>query len=157
WTQDNTSVTYPTNPRLLTSTTQNEIAQQNQISFSYDAYGNISQTQDYDFGNVLARTSQTDFQTSSSYVAQHILDRPLESRTYDAKGNLIGKTDFAYDATGSLSLTVTGAAHHDDANYGSGTTIRGNLSSITRYPNPTSTSGAIARNFFFDTLGNLIT
>lgn len=157
WTQDNTNVTYPTNPRLTTSVTQNEVAQQSQISYAYDGYGNINQTQEYDYGKILARTTQTDFQTSSSYVTQHILDRPLESRTYDGKGNLTGKTDFAYDAAGSLSLSVSGAAHHDDTNYGSGTTVRGNLSSITRYPNPVTTAGAITRNLFYDTLGNLIT
>lgn len=157
YTQDNTSVSYPTNPRLINALTFNDAGQQSQVSYSYDSFGNVNQVQEYGFGNVFARKTQTDFQTSSAYTALNILNRPLETRIYDASGNLVDKIDYAYDSMSSLSVTVTGAKNHDDTDYGSAMLTRGNLSSTTRYPTPSSTTGAITRNFTYDTAGNLRT
>jgi len=157
FTQDNTSVSYPTNPRLTNVLTFNDAGQQSHVSYSYDSFGNVNQVQEYGFGNVLARTTQTDFQTSSAYTAVNILNRPLETRIYNASGSLVDKVDYAYDSMSSLSITVTGATNHDDTDFGSTMLTRGNLSSTTRYPTPGSSTGAISRNFTYDTVGNLRT
>ncbi len=156
WTQDNTAVNYKTNPRLANVlTTLNDSGQQSQVLFSYTTYGNVSQVQELDYGLGLVRTTQTDYLASPAYVTQHILDRPLQVRIYNASVSLVARTDFAYD--GPLPTLVSGAGQHDDANYGSSFNTRGNLTSTTRYPSLPSTTPTILRNFTYDTLGNLLT
>jgi RHS repeat-associated protein len=162
WIQDGTS-SPAVNPRVSQVTTKlNDRGQISWVSYSYTtSYGDVSQVQETDFGGVLTRTTQTDFLTGSAYLAAsvHILDRPIQSRVYKGSatsGNLVARTDYAYDATGSLT-GVNGAQQHDDTNYGSAFTTRGNLTSVTRYPNLPSTSPTIVRSFTYDTLGNLLT
>jgi RHS repeat-associated protein len=72
-------------------------------------------------------------------------------------GSLVAQSrqDTAYD---SAALTCrSGAANHDDSNYGCTFTTRGNPTSVTAYTNPVTPSGAITKNFTYDSLGNLIT
>jgi RHS repeat-associated protein len=156
WTQDNPSGSSVANPRLSGVTTALNDAspiQQSKAEFDYTTNGNVSELREFDWGLLLKRKTQTDYLTS--YTGQHILDRPSQVRVLDGGGTLVARTDFAYDG-GSLS-SVSGAAQHDDAGYGSTFSTRGNLTSTTRYPNLPSTFGSIARSFTYDTLGNLLT
>lgn len=156
WTQDNPSGSSVANPRLSGVTTALNDAspiQQSKAEVDYTTNGNVSELREFDWGLLLKRKTQTDYLTS--YTGQHILDRPVQVRVLDGGGALVARTDFAYDA-GSLT-SVSGAAQHDDAGYGSTFSTRGNLTSATRYPNLPSTSGSIARSFTYDILGNLLT
>ncbi len=159
WTSDGGT---PANPRVSRiTTTLNDSGQQSQTTYGYDSYCNVTQSQEFDYGLILVRTTQTDYLNTSAYTAStvHILDRPTQTRVYNgtaSSGNLVARTDYAYDATGSLS-TVTGALQHDDTNYGGSFTTRGNATSVTRYPSLPGTSTTIVRNFSYDTLGNFLT
>jgi len=55
--------------------------------------------------------------------------KPTSVVTSDNAGKSLAETDYAYDAS---SLVSASAVQHDDTNYGTGTTTRGNLTSITR-------------------------
>jgi RHS repeat-associated protein len=161
WAQDGSS-TPAVNPRVSqVTTTLNDSGQQSKVVLSYGSYGNVTQVQEFDYGLFLVRTSQTDYLTDPAYTASsvYILDRPAHARVYKGtatSGNLVAQTDYAYDVTGSLT-PFTGALHHDDTNYGSAFLTRGNLTSVTRYPNLPSPSPTIVRSFTYDTLGNLLT
>lgn len=152
WTQDDTTQSYALNPRLLsTMTTLNDSAQTSGVNLAYGANGNVTQVQERDYGLLLVRTTQTDYSTDTNYTSRHILDRPTQVRIYDGSSNLVARTDFGYD--GGSPTNVTGAAQHDDTNYGSGLVYRGNVTSTTRYQNASAGTGAIARQFTLTTPG----
>lgn len=142
------------NPRLASLNTTLDDSQQAKVEFSYTSYGNVSELREYDYGPLLKRRTQTDYVTNASYINRHILDRPTQVRVYDGGGVLRARSDLGYDSTSLTS--VPGAAQHDDSGYGSGFLTRGNLTGITRYTNAAAASGPITRNFYYDTLGNLL-
>jgi len=153
WVQDNINLSWKLNPRVTQVTTTNDTGQQATASYSYTtSYGNVSQTVESGFG-ALARSTQTDYVTTTSYINQHILNLPSQIRIYDGSGNLISRTDLGYDG---VSVTgVSGASHHDDTNFGSSFNVRGNLTGLTSYANAAAATGPVTKNFSFDSLGNV--
>lgn len=155
WTQDNTSLTVPANPRLSsTSTTLNDSGQFTSVSFLYDSNGNVTDLAENDFTG-LSRKTHTDFLTASAYTSLHILNRPSKVQIYDAGNNLRSRTDLVYD--GGTLTSVTAAPQHDNTNFGTSFTTRGNVTTATQYANAAAASGASSRNFTYDTLGNMLT
>jgi RHS repeat-associated protein len=139
------------------TTTLNDTGQQSSVQYAYDGIsnaGNVSDLYEYDFGSVLKRHIVTTYQNGSN-LTYHILSLPTRILVKDGAGNTISRTDMAYDG-GSLT-SVTGAANHDDPGHGTGFTVRGNLTSVTRYSNAAAGTGPFTRNFTYDTLGNLLT
>ena len=137
------------------TTTLNDTGQQSAIQYGYDYFDNISDIYEYDFGLQLKRHTVTTYLNSSNTGAPHIVNLPTQVLIKDAAGNIIKRTDMAYD--GQALMLVTGAAGHDDSGFGTSHTIRGNLTLMTRYTNAAAGSGQITRTFTYDTLGNLRT
>jgi RHS repeat-associated protein len=156
WTQDVPTASFSTNPRVIAvATGLADSGQASRVEFDYSSNANISELREYDYGGVLFRKTQIDYLTAQSYVNAHILDKVVQRRVYDGGGSLKSRTDFAFDSTALTS--VGGAASHDDVNYTSGFTVRGNTTAVTRYVNAAAASGPIVRQFTFDTLGNMRT
>jgi len=151
WTQDNTSLSVPLNPRPLSvSTTLNDSGQVSTVSYGYDGNGNVSDFKEYDFGG-LARETKTTYLT---YATQHILDRPSQVLIYNGSSQLKARTDIAYDSYSGGLTSVTTTNH--DSNYGTTFTARGNVTSATRYTNAAAGSGATTRTLTYDTTGNVL-
>jgi RHS repeat-associated protein len=148
WTADATT---NANSRLSSVlTTLSDTGQQSRVDFvSYDANGCVTDQKEYDFGLTLKREIVSTYLTG--YASSHILNLPTQVIVKDANGNNVSRTDYAYD--GGTPSTITGAANHNDS-YSS---PRGNLTSVTRYTDPAGGTGAITRNFTYDSLGNLLT
>lgn len=121
----------PTNSPVQSKTTQ-----------TLDTYGNVTQTNIYDYGNLTtpARTYTNTYlyQSNSNYASRYIWNRlvsstvsngsqqvPLVANQYDGYGgsNCSGYTSNLYN--------LTGLREHDDANYGTGFTYRGNVTVAT--------------------------
>jgi hypothetical protein len=82
WTSDGGAV----NPKVPGVTISlSDTGQHSWTTYGYGPYGNISQTQEYDYGPILVRTTQTDYLNTSAYTAStvHILDRPTQTRVYN--------------------------------------------------------------------------
>ncbi len=143
-------------PATIT-TTLNDTGQQSSVQYAYDQIGNVGNVSDvyeYDFGMVLKRHTVTTYQNGTN-LNRRILTLPTQILVKDGTGNIISRTDMAYDSTSLIS--VTGDSNHDDVNYGSGFTVRGNLTSVTRYTNAATGTLPVTRTFIYDTLGNLRT
>jgi RHS repeat-associated protein len=107
---------------------------------------NIISKQEYDFSANLARETTANYQTSTTYTNLQITDRPLYVKVYGAggaaSGPLLAQTSYAYDSTplsttsGSIGSSVLGASGHDDANYGTGNTVRGNVTAVSQMVSP---------------------
>src|SRR5205807_1192708 len=64
---------------------------------------------------------------------------------------------YGYDSYPNGITSITGDPRHDDVNYSSSFTARGNLTSITRYPTVLpSLSGGITQTLSYDSLGNVL-
>ena len=151
WTQDNTSLSVPLNPRPLSvSTTLNDSGQVSSVSYGYDANGNVNDFKEYDYGG-LARETKTTYLT---YATQHILNRPSQVLIYNGSSQLNARTDIAYDSYSGGLTGVTTTNH--DSNYGTTFTARGNVTSTTRYTNAAAGSGATTRTLTYDTTGNVL-
>lgn len=156
WTQDFPNAALAYNPRIATvQSTLNDSGQASSVNISYGTVGNATQFQEFDYTGLLLRTTQTDYVTDANYNSLNILSLPKQTRVYDANNNLVARTDLAYDTTALASVTT--AAQHDDTNFGSAFSTRGNLTSVTHYTNAAAASGAIVRQFGYDTLGNMVT
>jgi RHS repeat-associated protein len=144
--------TWATNGTPATKITTLDTSQQSEVATTYDDFGNLTLVYEYDWGSgavgsfirstALQYTSAAPFLLTQKYV-------------YDASFVMKYREDRAYD--GAALTTVTGANHHDDTNYGSSYTSRGNLTSLTTYSDAATPSGADTKNFTYDTLGNTLT
>ena len=153
WTSDTGGIN--SRPSQITSTLEN--GQSSSVVFTYTTNGNIQTRTENDYSGSQIRTTAFQYVTTAPLSTLHILDRVSQVLVKDAAGNLVAETDLAYDAYSTSLVSVTGAAGHDDANFGSAYTSRGNLSSTTAYKNAAAHSGGIVHNLNYDTLGNLRT
>ena len=101
-----------------------------------DVYGNVTQQQVYDYGNLStpARTYNLTYVTDGNYVSRYIRNRLLTATVTPAGGNAVTLVTNTYDGyalpgcSPVAGLTArTGLRLHDDTNYGTGFTYRGNL------------------------------
>jgi RHS repeat-associated protein len=137
--------------------TTNDNGQVSKDVYSYDTNGNVTDSKEYDFSGALVRETATTFAHTQFLVEAHILNLRTQVKVLDGANNEMARTTFGYDEN-SLTL-VSGAAGHDDSGYGSGFNTRGNLTSLTRCSVVLPAGSCVAsvtRNFYFDTLGNLI-
>jgi RHS repeat-associated protein len=135
-------------------TTLGDSGQQSKTAYSYDPWANITDVYEYDYGLTLSRHTVTTYGTVGDYVTLHIVNLPTEVVIKDGAGNTVSRTDMAYDA--STPTAVTGASAHDDTGFGASFNTRGNLTSLTRYLNPSAGTGGLTRTFSYDTLGNVV-
>jgi len=123
------------------------------VSYGYDSFGNINDLQEYDFGNQLIRETVTTYMgapyTGAPWTGGHILNLPQSIQIKDGSATIRSRTDFAYD-----EATPQGLSPFPLHNDGNATAPRGNLTSITRYPDLTDLTKKIIRTFTFDAAGN---
>jgi YD repeat-containing protein len=155
WTQDNTGVSYQTNPRVTQTLVQDGTNQRlttiDYQTFSLPSGASCSLPRDvYEYqggsGSALYRRTRTDYNLDTNYLnsTRRILGLPSAKYLCDAGtqvpvpctdssgASLQAKTTFLYDEAGSLE-NQTSQVQHDDDNFGMGLTSRGNLSSTRRY------------------------
>ncbi len=148
------STTLPTPGGSVSKTTQ----------YSYDSYGNVIKTQEnkYYTGGMPAvdRTTTITYLGGTSYFNANIVNRPTSVTVTDASGT-VAQTNYSYDGSTLISgavgscPAVTGAAGHDDTNYGSGNTVRGNLTQIQRLIS--GTSNYVTTTMTYDITGQVRT
>ncbi|HZT59980.1 MAG TPA: hypothetical protein VFA21_15325, partial [Pyrinomonadaceae bacterium] len=146
------------------------LADTNQVSeqtFSYDQYGNRTDTYEYDYGagaaGAFVRRTHTDFVTTAAYVnadanqAVGASLRSLPSQQWvssDAAGNSKASlTTYAYD---QYALTDCPGITGHDTTYTTGFTTRGNVTSVTSYANAAGGTGAVTSSSHYDIAGNVI-
>lgn len=131
-----------TDVHLLATTTTLPAAGGSNVSttteYSWDSgnqgtYGELTQISEWNFGsspaNAADRTTYISYLDGTSYINANILNRPQQITVAGPSGNA-QSTWYSYDqfALGS----ATGMAGHDDANYGTGNTVRGNVTGFYR-------------------------
>jgi len=84
------------------------------------------------------RTTTYAYVNGSTYLAKNIYNRPSSVTVTNSSGSAVALTKYSYDGSTLVSgavgscPAVTGSTGHDDVNYGTGNTVRGNVTQIQR-------------------------
>lgn len=131
-----------TNVHLLATTTTLPIPSGNisaTTEYSWDGYGNPTQISEWNFGN--PPTNAADRNTYITYLGgaaylppnANIVNRPISIGVQNKAGATVAQTLYTYDVytyNGGSLASVTGMPGHDDTNYGTNNTTRGNVTLI---------------------------
>ena len=154
-----TAIVLPITQRTVTATLPSPSTLQSQHTDKFDAYGNPTESDDYDFATTAPFPLLR--QTTISYAA---LGGNLKAfrqtvMVKDGNGTIKSRQDTNYDQYSSFTGAncITGAPNHDDSGHGCSFTARANATSIVTYTDPVTPGGAITKNFTYDSLGNLRT
>jgi RHS repeat-associated protein len=150
----------PVNIRKTAATTSlplpggTTLNQTTEYSWDTTNYGNLMQESEWNFytGSLPTTADRT---TTYSYLngfpQNDIVDRPTNITVTSKSGSTVSETVNSYD--GSALSTATGLTHHDDTNYGSSLTFRGNLTQVQKLISGTSTY--LTTSKLYDTTGNV--
>jgi YD repeat-containing protein len=140
-TQDDTTLSYPKNPRLI-SKAVGDSGSTRKSSISYTSFtlpsGTVmslpNDSLEYNSdGTTVYRHGQIDYNFNSEYVNRYIIGLPSETRVYAGAGtsSLQDRTSFGYDEETLNNLP--NIIQHDSANYGASSQWRANLTSVRRW------------------------
>lgn len=141
WDQDNTGVTYQTNPRVKETnvydfpTDAPSNRRRTTIDYgSYVQYGLPYLVTEYDNdGARELRRTYTDYNLAQAYLDRRIIGLISARHVYDpVAGQWLSKTSYAYDEAGSVGPQATTATGHDQS-YVSTFLTRGNLTSVSQW------------------------
>ncbi len=138
WTQDNTGLAYPENPRLVGTVIDDGTNKRQTIVEYGSGYGLPTAIQEW--GKVggqmtLLRRTVTDYNLDSAYLSSRVIGLPWRVQVYDGGGTLVSKRQFAYDWGGWHLEDIPNVTipQHDPAYGTSYTAGRGNLVLVQRY------------------------
>jgi YD repeat-containing protein len=168
WTQDNTSVSYPLNPRITETNVYDSEGNRARVRVTYQTLPNTScqfPRDVYEYAadaSTILRSTRTDYNSSATYIDRRIMGVVSEKRLYEGDvnngGTLAAKVGLFYDnENGASSIQGTDApVQHDNTNYSATfVTGRANLSSVRRY-DVTNTSQFTTTNTKYNTAGAVI-
>ena len=130
--------------------------------YTYDTStndGNITTVKEWKFypGSLPSspdRVTNITYLNGSSYLAVNIMNRPASVIVTDGGGSSqFSKILYSYDATSPGLTSATGAVNHDDTNYGTSYTTRGNLTQVQKWISGTS---YLTSSFVYDTTGQVV-
>jgi YD repeat-containing protein len=133
WSQDNTGLAYPLNPRV-TDLSIFDGSNQKRTAIGYRSLAigcGTGCSTDFHLPNSLAeydanattvlRTTQTDYLETTGYLDRRIIGLPVEKRVYagTSSGTLMAKTGLYYDEAGFLTAQGSSIPQFDVTNFGS--------------------------------------
>ncbi|HKV94511.1 MAG TPA: hypothetical protein VJW20_18335, partial [Candidatus Angelobacter sp.] len=108
-------------------------------SFGVSTLSQVTDEKAYDYGNALLRETVTtyEWQVNPAYFAAGLIDLPASVVIKDGSGCSMAETDYTYDEPGYLT-TYPGTLPAGTHGAAPGGTIRGNLTTVTKWAAPTS-------------------
>ena len=152
--------------RILTATTSlptpggNYVTSQTKTNYNDSNTMNVASIQAWKFYAGSSPTFPTipDRETDITYHAtfgNNITNRVSQTTVKDSGGNVVAQTSFNYDT--STLTSVTGVTQHDDTNFGTSNTTRGNLTQIQRCTVLSAcTSNYVQTAMTYDTTGQAL-
>jgi YD repeat-containing protein len=155
WTQDNTSVGYETNPRVLETNVYDASGNRRRTTIDYGSYGQYGlpySVKEYAADGVsVLRETITDYNLSQAYLNQRLLGLVSQVQLTTGSG-VQSKISYEYDEPARLQGLPAAATQHDAAYYGTSFTARGNVTAVARWdstdPNNAATKLTSYTNYF---------
>ncbi|MCI0560815.1 MAG: hypothetical protein MN733_20215, partial [Nitrososphaera sp.] len=159
-TQDDETITFPKNPRLVETNTCDDAGNCRKTAFTPTSFGLVSDIREYATNGIdVLRHTHTDFNLDSAYLSRRIIGLPSAVLLRDGNGTLFGKTTFEYDLTSEFLADTGTVTQHDSMNYGIGLTVgRGNLSRTKGWNvnDPNNESASVKTEIGYNTTGSAI-
>jgi len=139
WTQDNTALSYPENPRVSEVNIYDDGGNRRRTTIDYTSYNLPSAVKEWTSAaaNVLYRQTTTAYRFDTEYINRRIIGLVDSVQVTDGGSALVAKTTYGYDWDWSGDMfqdTPAAATQHDRTNYGPGLIYgRGNLSQMARW------------------------
>ncbi len=164
WTQDNTTVDYPANPRVVETNIYDPSGNRARTETVYERFTfahDLSCWLPRDFKEYAAdaatvlRTTRTNYNTNASYTDRRIIGLPSESLLYEGtvSGTLMSRVEFYYDEAGSIPTNDAPTQH--DTNYNSSFLARGNVTRVKR-PHLTDHTQSTSTTMKYNTAGAVV-
>lgn len=132
WTQDNTSVSYEVNPRVIETNVYDAGGNRRRTVIDYGAYGLPSTVHEYAAdGGTEIRQTVTDYNLSQAYLDRRIIGLVSQVRISNTAQTLT-KITYDYDDPARLHGVPAAATQHD-VNYNLALTARGNVTAVSRW------------------------
>ena len=161
YTQDNTTVSYQTNPRVIETNVYDASGNRRRVTIDYGPYAQYGLphgvTEYAADGVTLLRITYNDYNLSQHYLDRRIIG--LRSATHVSDGAWRLKLVYSYDAAGDQLQTTSAAAIQHDPAFGIAFVAgRGNLTSVARYDvtDINNASKALITRFGYDIDGSMI-
>lgn len=160
WTQDDVSLSYQKNPRVVELNTYDAEGNRSRMVFTYYPTTSFSLPMaSYEYaadGVTLLRRTHTNYNLASAYLDRRIIGLPSGKYVFDGNDNLYKFDVFDYDyGGGSLVATPQPAVQHDSAYGISFLTGRGNLTLVRRV-NANNTAQYLDTVYGYNTTGSVI-
>jgi YD repeat-containing protein len=153
FTQDDTSLSYPLNPRPQETISEDAQGHRSTTRIEYTSYGLPNDTSTAD-GSGPVRHIHLEYDLDTQYTKRHILGLVRERTVYGVGGVLLSKTSYDYDLIENL-VDQGLAIQHDNVAYGSRLiTGRGLLTAIKAW-NADKPAKSIAIYLGYNTNGSL--
>lgn len=135
WTQDNTNVSYKTNPRVIETNVYDSANNRRRITIDYGGYwqwGLPYLVREYvNDGETQIRHTYTDYNLSQSYLDRRIVGLVSNIHVSNAAQWQM-RISYDYDDPAKITSQATTATMHDQS-YDGLFTVRGNVTSISRW------------------------
>jgi len=162
WTQDNPSVSYPLNPRVLETNIYDPSGNRARTQIDYQQFTFTNGTSCWlprdliEYGadaSTVLRTTRTNYNTNTAYSDRRILGLPNEKVLYNGtvSGTVMSYIEFLYDESGSIQGSDA-PTQHTNPTYVVG---RANLSSVRRH-NVVNSSQFTTTSSKFNTAGSVV-
>ena len=167
WTQDNTTVSYPLNPRVTETNTYDPTGNRARTTISYGTFtfGNGTSCRlpqdvfEYQANaSTVLRRTHTDYNLATDYTNRRIIGLASEKTLYQVDPGtqietLMSRAGFQYDES-AIQGTVT-PVQHDNTNYSASFVVgRANLSSVKRYD--VNTSAFVTSSSKYNPAGSVV-
>ena len=144
YTQDNTSVSYQTNPRPIETTVYDASGNRRRTTIAYTTltlpsgapYSLPIDVNEFSAdGATVYRRRHTDYITTvSAYLTRRMIKLPERTMLYDGSNNLMAKTAFWYDWNGEYLVNTSATPTQHQSSYNlSFTQGRGNVSQVMQF------------------------
>jgi len=132
WTQDNTSVSYEVNPRVVETNVYDATGNRRRTVIDYAQYGLPSSVKEYAADGVTEiRQTFTDYNLSQTYLDRRIIGLVSQVQLKNAS-SYESKITYEYDDPSRLQ-SLPAAAVQQDGSYNTSFTARGNVTAVSRW------------------------
>jgi YD repeat-containing protein len=160
WTQDDTIVSYPLNPRPTEINIYDEAGNRRRSTVAYlppASFSLPSDVYEYDSnGTTLLRQTHTDYLLTTTYTNRRLIGLASKRTVKDGAGVLFSQMEYQYDEGGIYFDTTDAPVRHDATLYG--TTFiagRGNVTSVRRI-NVTTPTQVSESNIGYNIAGSVV-
>ena len=136
WTQDDTSLSYPKNPRPYETNVYDDANNRRRTTVAYSGYSLPQNVREYAADGVtVLRHTERHYGWGAEYINRRVIGLPIVELVYEGESTLMSKVEYHYDwRDGYMQMGSAPSVQHDTGNYGESFSYgRGILTGVLRY------------------------